>query len=215
MPAKTTGIRLLASCFLLTAGAQASVLFTNLGPGGTYSPGGNYGVGLHFDGAVRFTPSVSGAFSDALIPLGMAFQPGQDDGWDQVTVDLQVDVNGLPSGINLDSISVTGLTPWPGTSLMTATSTSNPWLTAGTTYWLVLDETDPYGWAPWLLNITGDVDVPTLVVGQSSSGPWVPQYLGIEGPAFQIDGMPEPGSILLFGSGLVGLGIVGRLRRNR
>jgi hypothetical protein len=213
---KTTKIGLFASSFILAIGAQAGVLFTNLGSGGSYSLTGSYGVGLNFDGAVQFTPSASGAFSRALIPLGILFQPGHDDGWDQVTVYLQADASGLPSGVNLDSISVTGLTAWPGSSLVTATSTSNPWLTAGTPYWLVLDETHPYTTVPWMLNTTGDFGAPTVVMGGSSSGPWFPEYLGVERPAFQIEATtPEPASILMLGLGLAVLGITGRFRRSR
>jgi hypothetical protein len=128
MASKTTWICVLALSFPFAGSADAAtiVLFSNLGPGGS-SGGVNYAAGSAI--AVEFTSPVDALFADAQIPLGL-----NGDGVNQVMVDLQADASGEPSGINLDSITVTAPISYPGSSLVAATSVLNPQLTAGASY---------------------------------------------------------------------------------
>jgi hypothetical protein len=210
MASRVTWICALAISFVFVGSTQANtVLFDNLGPGGTYSTNGNFGLGI---GAVEFTSPVNALFADAQIPLAIF-----GNGVNQVTVDLQADASGEPSGIDLDSITVTVPVSFPG-SLVTATSILNPELTAGTSYWLVLDyapidiDTDVVSWYTSTTSST-----PFDEADAGASGPWFASPVGSISPAFEIDGtiVPEPGSMTLIGAGLVVLSLASKLRPSR
>jgi hypothetical protein len=181
-------------------------VFTNLtGPccGGDAVAGSNFGsVSL----ATAFTPSVSGALADAQIVVFQVLGFGGDP---HFNVSLFSDLAGAP-GTLIEQFG-TDLTA-PATLLggiVTAQSSFNPELLAGTQYWLVLTPFDSFTEIGWEQG--GSQPVPTdFTTSPLGVGGWTP----VSGPnpelQFQIDGVPEPASVLLLATAF---GLIVLLRR--
>jgi hypothetical protein len=108
--------------------ARAGVIYST---DGTSTPGfsASYGFGGSSapSVAMQFVATTSGALSSVSVPLGLL---GGDP---TVVFEVLTDVAGAP-GVVLDSLSFTIPSSTP--TLLTASSTADPLLSAGTTYWL-------------------------------------------------------------------------------
>lgn len=187
----------LAASFLIAGVAHGQVLYTNFGAGLAYDTVNRWdfssGGGCSQNAlAVQFTPSSTSLFGDAKLALANSpFAIGPN----QVSVYLESDSAGSPGSI-IEQLSATGLATFPASSVITVSSVSHPSLTAGTSYWLVLDTADPTTCDLWYQNSIGDdATTPTMQSSFSGSptGPWQTTFQnGRARPAFQIDGFNVP-----------------------
>ena len=80
--------------------------------------------------AMQFTAVTTGPLQQIILPVFNLFTPAVTT----ATFELSTDVANAP-GVLIESLTFTGVSAFPGANL-TATSTLNPILTAGTVYWL-------------------------------------------------------------------------------
>jgi hypothetical protein len=186
--------------------ADAGVIYSNLGPGGTFNTNAAYGIGFGTVVAMGFTPTRTATFGDAQLPLAF----GGGGGPNLVVISLETDAGGVPGAI-LEQITVTGLGSFPpGGFLTTAHSTLHPVLTAGVPYWIVASTTPTSG-VFW--NLTSPT---TFSNGSnfaynfsgSATGPWSTGSVPGLRSAFQVDDnlaaiTPEPSALALLVSGLI------------
>jgi hypothetical protein len=191
------------------AGAN-SVLFSNLGPQGQYDGSNGWLVdGATFNNQVMgmsFTPNATGNISDAVLALG--YLAGNDS---PINVYLETDNSGVPGNI-LDTLTQSGvIAPYPG-GLVNFDCTSCSMVSEGTLYWLVALASDPNSQHAWMFSYQDQQGRYASNEVGSASGPWIAGTY-ISG-GFQVDGMsnavPEPGTLLILGSGI--LALAARLR---
>jgi hypothetical protein len=207
---------LIAAIALVSRPVSASILYTTLVGSSYDTTNGGVGVnGSNYNNQVIGQPFTLGAgatVGDAVLALGNL--EGSDN---PVNVYIESDsVSGLP-GVIISQLSQVGtILPWSNGSrggLVTFTCSVDCTLGAGS-YWLVALETDSASFQAWDWAF-GDPSGPQAYnfVG-SPTGPWIGPDSSTEA-AFQIDGstIPEPGSLILLGSGL--LGFAGVVRRRR
>lgn len=199
-----------------TARLKADTIYSNLGPGQTFdttqaSVLGHSSNGNTYVLAYTFVPTENAMPTDVLMAIGLFAAPQLPP----LNVYIESNVGGLPGSI-LDSFSPAGNVSFQASLVQFNCSSCLQSLTAGTTYWLVAQESNPAvniswyytgtannpgGSAPAALNKTG-----------SATGPWVGNTSTTT--AFQIDGtpvvseVPEPGTWLLVGSGIVAVALV-------
>ncbi len=194
----------LTSLLAAAPAAADSIVFSNLGPGGTYDP--------------RVAYNVSGPASQAeeATAIGQSFVPMADFSFDAVdialnwlldtnagTVSLTSDASGQPGAI-LESFAFTDRphASNSNTDLATGISTLHPLLHAGTPYWIVASaEGDAY--MVWAINNTGQFGTAFQING----GAWTPRP-ELASAAFRVRGsavenvVPEPGSFVLLVTGV-------------
>lgn len=211
--------------------SRADTIFSNLGPGQTYA-----GSSWWITGAVPPPPTNSNtevnAFSftpteTALVTgadLALAGLASSTTALPPVTVYIESNSAAGQPGTILATLTQSGtVLGYPVTTLenFTCSGTCGT-LDAGTTYWIVAQETDPTATSYWMWNTTGDYGTWYFNYGDDATGPWTvaaPSQSDPEFGAFDVTGTaavpisstPEPGSLALVGSGLVG--IAAALRR--
>lgn len=195
---------------VLSAPARAATIYTTFGPGDSFSVGGGYVIGATFPtedpGAVAasFVPG----FDATLESISIATD--HSGGLNSYTVYLAANSGGLP-GDPIETFANVSFTS-PAT-VLTLNSVLNPDLSAGTTYWIVLQVADitQFSSGHWSFN---DQGINGLVAGKPflDSG-WLLSSQPFSLPAFAVHGaaVPEPVvSVLL----LVGAGVA-TIRRRR
>lgn len=187
-----------------TLPASADTIASNFGPGGTYGPGeyllqGNPlpGMNVAQSFAIPFTPSESATSWDVVFPLQALFGPPL------ITVDIASDSSGMP-GPFLTTLAQNGSIPAASAGLVTFSCSACPTLQSGTPYWIVTGA--PYGntfvfWY-WSSTELGNYDFNNT---GSVNGPWYPSIYNT--PVFKVDStaVPEPASLLLAGSAILGV----------
>jgi hypothetical protein len=226
---KTLGALTVAAVLLSGGSARADFIYTSFGePGDTHLTGSNVsaeagptsGSGL---GSIRsaFSFTVGGTTDFTFAQARLAMWLGS--GTNQITLELfATDTATGKPGTLLDSISVTNaLTSAGSGSVVTFTSTMNPLLQHGDTYWLLpLASTDTQ--AAWFWNDQGQTGIgaSTQTTTPTTTSDWGLNSIPLTIGAFDVSGTPaaptaapEPASLTLFGIGAVGM--VGFARRRR
>ena len=154
----------------LAGSATADVLYSNLTEEGTYSSissitirGENYGPRIKLARATSFVPSETARFES--VELGMSTNEDND----VVLVELRASDGGSP-GTLIESLGIIEDFPPLGSDsfLEIATSTLQPFLTAGVEYFIVLEPGNADMSARWMHNVTGATGRWT----RASDGPW-------------------------------------------
>lgn len=204
MTRKLTLLSVLAALALLCATAGATdVLYTTLGPNGEYDTANGYFVdGSNYYNQVlsmAFTPNATENLADAVLALGN--YAGNNN---PINVYVQSDNGGQP-GTTLATLTQQGTIQsfYTGGSLIQFNCNGCGQLQAGTQYWLTAWETDPGTEQAWMWAYNDQSGNLAFNQVGSINGPWNLYYGTVSG--FRIDGtnVPEPGTLVMLGSGIV------------
>ena len=204
---------LICTVALIPQPASAGVVFTTLGPSGQFDSNGGYMVdGSFYNNQVfanMFTLGAGTTVGDAVLALGN--YAGNNN---PVNVYIESNSSGLPGSI-IAALSQVGTIPSSasGSGLVTFTCSGAACTLGAGSYWLVAQEPDAHTQQMWDYAYQDQLITSTSNASGSSTGPWGGSYSRIAG-GFRIDStassVPEPTSILLFATGLLGIGIARR-----
>jgi hypothetical protein len=197
---------LMCAAFSCPTTGEASVIYSNLGPGDSFltSPGvypvWNLTSGGFIDRAASFTvPGPQDVLFESA-ELGFHLQTGSA----AATVQLATNVAGNIPGAIIESINILLPAPSVNPTIIMATSSMNPILTAGSTYWIIASVSVPSTMATWGPNNTGALG-DTATRTNFQNGQWFLQPTTAT-PSLRVNalpaGVPEPSTMLLVGAGL-------------
>lgn len=196
---------------------RADTVFSSFGPGQSFNPKGFVDVGNGSLGdqvvAFPFAPSETVLLESvdaALLNVGSSF-----------ALSIWTNNSSGQPGNAIDPLDQIASFPGPGVATFgcgTAPATC-PILQAGQTYWLVAQQqSDPSALSEFFFSPT---DTGTWYFDETGNagGPWTVATLSDSIGAFDVNGTvqptPEPASLVLLGSGMLGLLAVGRRRLMR
>ncbi len=187
---------------------HASFLYNNCG---TNCANFDSAVALQWSGdlevwAMQFTLTSSGFLTDVQIPL-------QDSGStsDNYAIKIAADSAGSP-GTVLDSMPLTGVPNTPTVEVVN--SVSQPFLTAGTTYWIEVGALSPGATTSWFV-ADQPVSGGNETLSSDGGSHWNSPNFTSTQSAFELDGgIPEPATFAIAGAGLLALAALRRRRAN-
>ncbi len=182
---------LLLAALVAPTVTSADVIFSNLGPGGTYNTGTAWTIGQNITMGPAFT--VSGSYTLTNIELALLHSPTGNNG--PVTLSLYTDAGGTP-GTAFETWILGTVPDYPSPNGTLQTLSSAGFVLSDGTYWLI-GSAPPEGWDLWMVNL-GGTEGSVYRNGQVYQATM---------PAFQVNGtpIPEPGTLILLASGVIGL----------
>ena len=207
-----------------SAASASSVIFSNFGAGFSYDASvgnavGDDGFGLTEWVGETFTSGLTANLSSIEIALSSGFGSATDP----LTVALRSSGSGAPGAILESFIVGAGAGGALGTlnSPILLMSTLFPLLTSGNQYWLTVQAPSTSAYA-WNFNNTGANAAHAISTDDGNNWDVFASTFFTPG-AFQIDGnpttdtppVPEPASLMLLGSGLIGAAVSRRRKAAR